>query len=360
MKITEISSYPDPGCGVARYTYLLIQALRKAGHEVGAEPVNFTKSAAGLKRWKAVRKRISRDNPDWVHFQYTPSLMGPHFPGMIWYIRNIMRRKCVVTVHEKPEFFLKYLSASSGKVLLAAEKKALRSADKVIVHNIEHAALLRDEYKLEDSVINIPFPVYPAFENLPPADQLRSKYRLDANKTILLHGRITPKKGLDILLEALEKIADEYDFRLIIVGEHPPRWKKYYQEQREASDSPKLKGKVRWIGFLEDRDLGELLSVCDFAVLPYRFATNSGVLGTVLGYDLPVIASNTGGIGEILEESGAGFPVAPGDVNDLAETLAKALSDGTNLTDFRTNIREYRSKHNWTEVVQKMINEVFC
>ena len=64
----------------------------------------------------------------------------------------------------------------------------------------------------------------------------------------------------------------------------------------------------------------------DFVVLPYRDATQSGVIAAALGNGRPVIASRVGGIPENIRDGEEGLLVMPGDPAALAAAIERALS----------------------------------
>jgi glycosyltransferase involved in cell wall biosynthesis len=76
----------------------------------------------------------------------------------------------------------------------------------------------------------------------------------------------------------------------------------------------------------------------DIAVFPYRRVSQSGALITAMGYGLPVIVTDVGGLPETLD--GNGWVVPPGDSISLAERLIEAMSDPSRLKSLGARSRE--------------------
>ena len=83
--------------------------------------------------------------------------------------------------------------------------------------------------------------------------------------------------------------------------------------------------------------------------MPYKTATQSGVIATSYSYDTPVIASDVGGLGEYIEEGKTGFLVEP----DSAPALAQAVIDFYNnqhLLPMQENIAKIKTDQSWNNL----------
>ncbi|MGH2556047.1 MAG: glycosyltransferase family 4 protein, partial [Actinomycetota bacterium] len=145
--------------------------------------------------------------------------------------------------------------------------------------------------------------------------------------------RITPHKGLEVLIQALPKGA-----RLMVAGSigHDPR--------PPESDYPKLlaalaRGKdVEFLGPIPERDLPALYRQAVTLVLPSveRTCYGRGVaISELLGLSqleamasgTPVICSRVGGAPEVVHEGETGFVVEPGDARQLEDRIRHLLRD---------------------------------
>ena len=102
---------------------------------------------------------------------------------------------------------------------------------------------------------------------------------------LLFFGSIQKYKGLDLLIEAMEKLRTEGIKKLsLTIAGCGEDWDEY----KKLIDTPEMYDfKVR---FIDNSEIPDLMSSHHFLVLPYRDSTQSGPLWTALAYDLPIIA----------------------------------------------------------------------
>lgn len=146
---------------------------------------------------------------------------------------------------------------------------------------------------------------------------------------LLFIGRLVERKGVTFLLRAVATIRDRGgDVRLRVVGDGPLR----EPLQREARDLG-IAEAVAFTGFIPSDDLAGALDDCDVFVLPAIQDRKGDVegLGVVLiealMRDRPVIASDSGGISDIVIDGESGLLVPPGDVGALASAIERLRDD---------------------------------
>jgi glycosyltransferase involved in cell wall biosynthesis len=142
----------------------------------------------------------------------------------------------------------------------------------------------------------------------------------------LFVGRLVARKGVDVLLAAFARLLRGADAHLTIVGEGAER------EHLEAlTSSLDLRDRVTFTGYIPDDVLEALIDRCDALVLP---AVPHGVAGTeglgvvlieALSHGKPVIASDTGGIPDVVQHERTGLLVPPGDVGALADAMRRFI-----------------------------------
>lgn len=128
-------------------------------------------------------------------------------------------------------------------------------------------------------------------------------------------GRLVEQKGIDYLLLAFEEVTAHLDnVALLIVGTGPQKESlEMLARQLGVSD------RVVFAGYREDVD--ELLQIMDCFVLPSRWEGLPMVLMEAMAHFLPVIASDVGGVSELVRHGETGFLVRCGDVEDLVQKM---------------------------------------
>jgi glycosyltransferase involved in cell wall biosynthesis len=150
---------------------------------------------------------------------------------------------------------------------------------------------------------------------------------------LLFVGRLTPHKGIDVLIRALPP-----DARLTIVGSegHDPDLPE--RGYPELLRSLAVGRRVRFAGAVDDAELASLYRRAVALVLPSvertcygRTIAVSELLGLValeaMASGTPVIASRVGGLPEVIEDGETGFLITPGDVAGLRHRMETLLDD---------------------------------
>lgn len=155
----------------------------------------------------------------------------------------------------------------------------------------------------------------------------RLQLGLDCKKVlILIAARLVKKKGIDVALHALSQLS-ELNVELIIAGSGAESdYLHSLAEQLEILD------KLRFLGSIPHRQIHQFFASADFLVVPsisyydpIRVGMDFESMGRVIceasSCGLPVIASKTGGTGEVVEEGVTGILVEPGNPSELAQKI---------------------------------------
>jgi glycosyltransferase involved in cell wall biosynthesis len=140
-------------------------------------------------------------------------------------------------------------------------------------------------------------------------------------------GSFSPLKGQHVLLNALPKILNRFpETRLLLVGEPFSREQIPYKEEMvDLVHKNGLEGNVFFTGFR--RDIPLIMTSIDILVHPPTKADAfPHVLLEASAHKALIVASNIGGIGEIVQDGVTGYLVQPNDPENLANTIIKALS----------------------------------
>ena len=111
--------------------------------------------------------------------------------------------------------------------------------------------------------------------------------------------------------------------------------------------------------FVPNEEVAKYYEVSDVVILPYRSATQSGILNVAYGFNKPVIVTDVGGLAEFVDDGKTGFVVEPNSPEAIVESVENFL-DVKNEVDFLSNIDKMNKKNRFNqlpEVIKKIIDE---
>jgi glycosyltransferase involved in cell wall biosynthesis len=183
---------------------------------------------------------------------------------------------------------------------------------------------------------------------------------------ILFFGFLSPRKGLETLLQAFSIVTNTLpNVRLIIAGSEPVYYRGYKRELIDLAKRLGISSKVSFLGCISDEEVEHLFYQADLVVLPYLFsAAASGPLSLAMTYGKPVIVSRTEFFEEILGDicTLAFFPAR--DYKTLAQRIIKVLSIKEYAEQISRKMKEKAEEFSYKKVglltlkiYKKMIHE---
>jgi glycosyltransferase involved in cell wall biosynthesis len=149
---------------------------------------------------------------------------------------------------------------------------------------------------------------------------------------LLMLAELHTNKGIDIAITALSQLTDFPEAALVVLGEG---------EEREALDRQAkelgVADRVALIGFVEDAR--SYLSAADVFLMPSRKEGFPMALLEAGSAGVPVVASDVGGIPEIIRSDETGLLIPSGDPAALASALDELLSDSPRAASFGTELQ---------------------
>ena len=158
-----------------------------------------------------------------------------------------------------------------------------------------------------DRVDVLPNAVPPA-PDLPARDELRASFGFEG-PTVAFAGRFGPQKALDVLVEAVHGVDG---LTLVLAGE---------------GDPPPTGEHVRALGALPRGRVLELFAAADAAVLASSWENFPHTVVEALAVGTPVIATDVGGVPEVVEDGVNGLLVPPGDADAFRAALTRFVGD---------------------------------
>jgi glycosyltransferase involved in cell wall biosynthesis len=149
----------------------------------------------------------------------------------------------------------------------------------------------------------------------------RASLGMDDAPVLLVVAALVHRKGIDVLLASLARLAEEgLRPALWIAGQGParPALEKLARELR-------LEGQVRFLG--QRSDVADLLSACDVFILPSRHEGLGVAALEAMAAGRPIVATRVGGLAEAVVHERTGLLVPPEDPAALGDALARLLRD---------------------------------
>jgi len=157
-----------------------------------------------------------------------------------------------------------------------------------------------------------------------PVENVRSPYLERGSRSgkgvtrFLYVGRLSPEKGVDMLLEAIMEIKG----RLVIAGDGELR------ELCEKSSREAEEGKIEVMGYLDKKEIARQMALSDVLVLPSRCMEPAPlVIGEASYHRLPAIVAGHGGLKEFVKDGINGFYFKAGEMASLINIMRKAAAD---------------------------------
>ena len=217
----------------------------------------------------------------------------------------------------------------------------------------EQEAKISERFGVPTRDVVIPLGVQ--FPQLPPPGKARQQLEInDGQPLILFMSRIDPKKGLDLLIPALETLVEKLDFYFVLAGANPqdPEYEQSIQAQIQAS---RLAQRTTIAGFVEgDLKLG-LLQDADLFVLPSYYENFGIAVAEAMAVGTPVVISDQVHIWQEVKNYGAGW-VTTCEKETLTQVLHQALLDAQARRERGENARQLvQEKYSWSAIAKTMI-----
>lgn len=196
----------------------------------------------------------------------------------------------------------------------------------------------------------LPHPLYDHFGERMDKTAAAAQLGLDpARKTILFFGLIRDYKGLDLLIDAFAQLDEGH--QLVIAGEAYADFGKY----QLLIDAHPLRHRIHvFQRFISDAEVPAFFSAADALVLPYRSATQSGVTAIAFHFGVPVIATDVGGLAEIVTHERTGLIVPRPDAAAIAQGL-KTFFEGDRSQRLRGNFDAVRQELSWERFADGLV-----
>lgn len=143
---------------------------------------------------------------------------------------------------------------------------------------------------------------------------------------VAMVGRLSPRKGVDVALDALGHLrADGLNASLSVCGTVFPGYEWYEAELRERAERPDLAGHVELLGYVHPT--WPVLDEADAVVVPSRVEPFGNTAVEAMHAARPLVASRVQGLAEVITDGVTGLLVEPGSPRTLADALLSLAAD---------------------------------
>ncbi len=224
---------------------------------------------------------------------------------------------------------------------------------------ITHSRMDADDLKSILSRPNYETTVIPTFNMFKIKDMTREEARKilkipEDRKIMLFFGFVREYKGLKHIIKAMpDIIAADKDIQLMVVGEFGSDKSDYMNliEKSRVGDSITVVD-----GYIPDKEIEKYFAACDLVVLPYESATQSGIVQIAYSFEKPVIATDVGGLPEVVLDGKTGYIVPPKNPQALGEAVVKFFRENK-AAEFSDNVHAEAYRYSWdrmNEVVKRL------
>ncbi len=264
--------------------------------------------------------------------------------------------RSVVTIHDVIHLlFPQYLPSASAKHYAKFMiGRALEKAQVVMTVSKASKRDLLGFFDVDEAKIRvIPNGIDPIMtEELEPGaiDRLRQRFQLEG-RTALFVGNIKPHKNVERLIAALAKLRDDTSFsdvNLIVVGDEMSK----YPSLRRAVERHKVRGNVRFFGFVPELTLVALYRAADVFVFPSLYEGFGLPPLEAMANGTPVITSKISSLPEVVGD--AALTVDPYNVDEIAEAMKKVLTDEATRERLKQKGRLRAERFSWEEAVAQI------
>ena len=372
LKVLFIGTYVPKECGIATFTYDLLNSVSGEYNKVDCEVIALNDPAETYNYPEEVVFQIERDKiedyyraADYINQSDVDIVCLQHEFGLFWgnagdYIFALLseiNKPVITTLHT--------VIRDPEPAYRESTEKLIKYSEKLIVMSQTAVEMLKDVYNAPEEKIEVIFhglPDYP-FNN---CEKYKKILNLKGSPLILTFGLLSQNKGIESMLEALPEVVNQYpDLVYLILGATHPVIKKNFGEAYRHY----LKSKVSELGlennvlfhdkFVEKEELCNYILASDIYVSPYlsREQIVSGALTYAIGMGKAIVSTPYWYAQEMLSDN-RGLLVDFGDADGFKNSLLHLIESPEECDTMRKKAYDFGRKMTWKNVGREY-NTVF-
>ena len=293
-----------------------------------------------------VRKILKQIKPNIVYLHSSKA-------GAIGRIALALNFKTKILYNAHGWYFNAQISNIKKKIFVVIEKILAVKTNKIInISKSEHESALKHKIAPEKKMCVIENGIdFTKFENNDKyREETRKKYHVKNDEIVIgVVGRLTEQKDPLTMIKAFELVHKENrNVRLMYVGSgNLEEDVKQYAKEKNILDKIIITG---WVD-----DVEQYIPAFDIAVLPSKWEGFGLVLIEYMACDKPIIATNVGGISDIIENFKNGILCSVQDYKTIGETIIKLIKNENLKKQIIYQNKVYREKYNIQNVINNHI-----
>ncbi len=182
------------------------------------------------------------------------------------------------------------------------------------------------------------------------AEALRKRHAPNGENLLFFVGRITPEKGLQVLVRAMAQLLPKYPkTRLLAAGKNS-------EQLLSLADEMGVAHACDFLGYISNKERDHLFQAADAAILPSLYEPFGIVALEAMALGCNVIASDVGGLGEVVQHEHNGLTVLPNDAQSIAWAVDRLLADPAAAAERRAVAQnEVATRYNWNSIAEKTV-----
>ena len=287
--------------------------------------------------WKSVVKKINILKPRIIIFRYWTPLISP-----CWCFIKSKLDSSIKTVglidnweHHEPKIWDQKLNKYFGD-----------SMDTLVTFSKAVAVQIKKTIKKNILIGFHPIPDKKKFE----ISELKNSSKNECD-FVLFFGLVRKYKGLEILINSMKY---NHNFKLLIVGEFYDTKSKYLK----LIENLNLKERVEVVDkFVSNKEMKNYFIKSKAVILPYKTASQSGVISLSYLFEKPIVVSNLDGLTSYVKNDNSGV-IFNYSSKDLANAINIVLDEKNNY-NYSKNIKKNKKKYSWNRFADEFVKFTF-
>jgi D-inositol-3-phosphate glycosyltransferase len=253
----------------------------------------------------------------------------------------------------------------AGEDRLKGERQVLGRADRIVVATLAELTQLRFLYRANDRKLVVIPPGVDTSHFYPiPADEAKQYIGLKPdNRMVLFVGRIEPLKGVDTLIQAMSCLGlneAHQPVHLAIIGGEPDVTPENMSAEmtrlQKMCDDLCMGGMVVFLGKRGQDTLPYYYSAAEVLVMPSLYESFGMVALEAMACGTPVIASEVGGLGYLVQDGATGYTIPDSDPEALCNKLSGLLGDAHLRETMGLHAAEYALDYAWANIAAQIVD----